>query len=149
MNPIERFGQYATAFEEFFASNDPSVLEPYFTEDAVYEVVGGELFAGSHQGRPAVLAHLASSLDAFDRRFDSRRLELLEGPALREGAVWLRWRASYKSPGLPELVIDGEETATFEGDRIRRLEDVFPPQMSPLLQHWLDHYGQELPAPAR
>ena len=34
---LERFGQYAAAFEQAFESDDWSVLEPYFTEDAVYE----------------------------------------------------------------------------------------------------------------
>jgi len=145
MDALTRFQEYAAAFEEVFRSDDWSALEPYFTEDAVYEILGGPPFGGRHQGRDAVFTHLKGSLDGFDRRFASRELELLEGPALREGSVWLRWRASYKSPGLPELVIDGEETVSFEGDRIRRLEDRFPPQMSPITEAWLGAYGDRLP----
>lgn len=144
MDAIARFREYAAAFEDVVESNDFSRLEPFFAPDAVYEVQGGPPFAGRHRGRPAVLAHLEASLDAFDRRFATRTLEILEGPALREGAVWLRWRASYTSPGLPELVLDGEESVEFDGDRIGRLEDRFPPEASGIVQHWLSRYGAQL-----
>jgi hypothetical protein len=145
MDSITRFGEYAATFEEVVRSDDFSLLEPFFTEDAVYEIVGGKPFGGRHEGRDAVLGYLKASLDGFDRRFDSRQLELLDGPALREGSVWFRWRASYKSADLPELVVDGEERVTFEADRIRRLEDFFPPEISQLTQHWFEHYGDRLP----
>jgi hypothetical protein len=148
MDAIARFGAYAAAFEQVVESDDWSLLEPWFCEDAVYEILGGPPFAGRHEGREAVLAHLKRSLDGFDRRFEQRSIELLEGPKLRDGAVWIRWRASYKTPGLPELVIDGEETAEFEGDRIRRLEDRFPLEMSALTEAWFSSWGSRLP-PAR
>jgi hypothetical protein len=144
MDPVARFQEYAAAFEEFFASDDPATIEPFFSESAVYEITGAEPLAGRHEGRAAVIAHLKSSLDGFDRRFDSRTLTLLDGPALRDGTVWLRWRASYKTPGVPELVVDGEETVHFEGDRISRLEDRFPPEASSLMRHWFDHFGDQL-----
>lgn len=144
MDPLERFGAYAAAFESFYDSDDLAILEPFFTEDAVYEISGGPPFAGRHQGRDAVLAYLKRSVDGFDRRFASRELELLGGPELRKGAVWLRWRANYRSPGLPELSIDGEETVEFEGDRIRVLRDDFALQASAIVAHWFDHYGGEL-----
>jgi hypothetical protein len=145
MDALTRFQEYAVAFEEVFRSDDWSALEPYFTENAVYEVLGGAPFAGLHEGRDAVFAHLKSSLDGFDRRFASRKLELLEGPVLRDGSVWFRWRASYGSPGLPELVIDGEETLSFEGERIQRLEDAFSPEMSSITESWFAAYGERLP----
>jgi len=128
-NQIQRFGEYAAAFEKAFASDDFSVIEPYFTDDAVYEVRGGEPFAGLHEGRDAVFAHLKQSLDGFDRRFDSRELELAGGPELRDGAVWIGWRGVYRV-GDAELVIEGEETAYFEGNRISRLVDDFAPGSS-------------------
>ncbi|MBW2270565.1 MAG: nuclear transport factor 2 family protein [Deltaproteobacteria bacterium] len=148
MKPLERFAEYAAAFETFFETDDAAVLEPFFTEDAVYEIFGGPPFAGRHEGREAVFAHLRASLNGFDRLFATRELELLEGPALRDGAVWLRWRASYRSPGAPELVIDGEETARFTGDRIVRLEDVIPLPMSELVERWFGHYAEKLSAGA-
>ncbi len=147
MDPIARFQDYAAAFEQVYKSDDWSLLEPYFTEDAVYEIFGGEPFAGKHEGRDALLAHLKRSVDGFDRRFETRELEILEGPELEGNSVWLRWRGSYRSPGLPELVIDGEETAVFEGDRIRRLEDRFPPEASPIMEAWFKANGSRLRPP--
>ena len=147
MDPIGRFREYAAAFEEVFESDDWTLLEGFFSEDAVYELVGAELFEGRHEGRDAIFAALKASLDNFDRRFETRQLEILEGPALEEGAVWMRWRASYRTPGVPELVIDGQESARFEGDRIVRLVDVFALEMGHISQYWFEHYGSRLPAP--
>ena len=139
MDAIQRFGEYAEAFEKFFESNDASVLEPYFTEDAVYETLGAAAFAGRIEGRDAVFAHMKNSLDSFDRRFGERQLEMIEGPELRDGAVWIRWRVTYKLDGAPDLVIDGQETAEIEGDRIERLEDRMPEDASEMLGYLEPH----------
>lgn len=149
MDPIARFAEYAAAFERVYASDDWSQLEPYFTEDAEYLMVGSQAFAGRHSGRDAAFAALKRSVDSLDRRFQKREVQLLEGPALVEGAVWFRWRASYRSEGVPELVIDGEERVEFEGDRIRRLTDRFPLETGSIFEHWMSHYANRLPpAPA-
>jgi len=147
VDPTQRFGEYAAAFERVYQSDEWSDLEPYFTEDAVYEVQGGPPFGGKFEGRTAVLAHLERSVNAFDRRFPARKLLMLEGPTLRQGRVWMRWRVTYAGPGLPELVLDGEEAALFAGDRIQRLEDRFPPEASPILEMWLRSFGGRLRAP--
>lgn len=144
MDPFERFAQYAAAFEKFVENSDAAVLEPFFAEDAVYEIFGGPPFAGRHEGRDAVIAYLRSSLDGFDRRFETRELELLSDLENRDGVVWLRWRGNYRSKGVPELVFDGEESVTFEGDRIIRLEDRYALMMSNLVARWFDQYGAKL-----
>lgn len=146
MDPVDRFKEYAAAFEDVFKSNDWTLLERFFTEDAVYELVGAEFFEGRHEGRDAIFAALEASLENFDRRFETRELEILEGPALKEGDVWLRWRASCRTPGVPELVIDGQELVRFEGERIVRLVDVFPPEMGQISQYWFEQYGDQLGA---
>jgi hypothetical protein len=138
MDLVERFGEYAADFERFFESDDPSILEPWFTQDAVYEVVGGPPFEGRAEGRDAVVAYLKRSVDGFDRRFRERRLEVLEGPVRKGDSVWLAWRVTYCSPGIPELVLDGEEIATFEDGRIKRLEDRFPLVASSLVAAWME-----------
>lgn len=125
MDPVQRFAAYAAAFEQAYAGDDWSVLEPFFTEDAVYETLADPPFAARHAGRDAVMASLRDSVNGLDRRFDTRELESLEGPTLRDGNVWMRWRVTYRVEGAPPLVIDGEETAQLEGDRIARLEDRF------------------------
>ena len=149
MDPLARFLEYAAAFEEAVRTDDWSALEPFFTENAVYEVTGSPTFEVRHEGRDAVFAGLKSSLDALDRRFESRTVEMLEGPLERGGAVWMKWRAGYSGPGVPELCIDGRKTAFFEGDRIQRLVDDIPLEMGAITEHWMSHYqSMLLPAPA-
>jgi hypothetical protein len=139
MNRIQRFAAYAAAFEKAVAENDWAGVEPHFTADAVYELFGPPPFAGCHAPRDAVLAYLRASLDGFDRRFDSRELALLEGPVERGDEVWLRWRATYRLAGAPPLEVDGEETATYRGDAICRLEDRFEPKSA---QRALAYFGE-------
>ena len=66
MGIADRYRAYAEAFEESLVDDDWSRIEPFFTEDAVYQ---GEPDA---RGRDAVLAKLKGGVDAFDRRMDSR-----------------------------------------------------------------------------
>ena len=115
------FLRYATAFEEAYATDDWSRIEPYFTEDAAYQPIA--VFGHRVEGRAAIAAAMKRMVDAFDRRFASRRVDLVEGPIERNDTVWLRWAATYTLPGSPELRMVGEEIAEFAGDRIRRLED--------------------------
>lgn len=89
MGSLERFMKYAAAFEESVRDDDGSRIEPLFTEDAVYETFADAPFGGRLEGRDAVLAHFKASLDGFDRRFDERILELLEGPREQDGSVWI------------------------------------------------------------
>ena len=75
------------------------------------------------EGREAIKAAFKQIVAGFDRRFDSRAVEMVEGPIDRDGTVWFRWVATYTLAGAPPLRMHGEETAVFAGDRIRRLED--------------------------
>jgi ketosteroid isomerase-like protein len=123
MSIIDRFTAYAAAFEDAYASDDWSKIEPFFTTDAVYETVADPPFGNRNEGRAAVTAYFKQICDSFDRRFDSRTVDVVEGPTERDGAVWFRWLATYTLSGAPPLRMEGEETVVFEGDRIRRLED--------------------------
>ena len=123
MEIVDRYVAYAAAFEEAYASDDWSKLEPFFTEDAVSESIAPAPFGGKYEGRAAVLAHFKNSVNGMDRRFDSRAVEVLEGPTEKDGGVWIRWAAIYTLAGAPDCRIEGEERAGFSGDRIRRLED--------------------------
>jgi hypothetical protein len=144
MNPVERFAQYAAAFEVVFEKDDWSLLEPYFTENAVYETIGDGPLAGRHEGREAVFRHLKESLDGFDRRCDARELEVLEGPEDRDGDVWMRWRVTYRAGDAPPLAMAGEETARFEGDRICGLEDRFAPDTGKEMLAWMGANARHL-----
>ena len=144
MSAIPRFAAYAAAFERAFESDDWSEVEPYLDDAVVYEVGLEFLHAGPCEGRAAVLAYFKDVLDGFDRCFESRELTLLEGPVEEGDAVWIRGTATYRSEGLPDLVLELKETIHFEGDRIRRLEDEYTPQMKATVLEYVDAHGGAL-----
>lgn len=145
---IPRFAEYAAAFEKAYSSDDWSVVEPYFTEDAEYEVGLGPPFtpeSGSClRGRDAVLAYFKKSLDAFDRRFATREVVLLEGPREDGDAVWIRGRADYTSPLAPDFSFELEEIATFAGNAIRRLEDRYDAATIAAVDAYIAAHGETL-----
>ena len=63
MDLIQRFQEYADAFEIFYEKDDPSILEPFFTEDAVYETIAPPPFARKQEGRDTLLENLKRSVD--------------------------------------------------------------------------------------
>ncbi len=144
MSNIPRFAAYAAAFEKGFENDDWAAVEPFFTDDAVYDVGLEPPMGGRFEGREAILAYFKRILDAFDRRFASRELKLLEGPSEREDTVWLRGAATYKAPGVPDFVLELEESATFEGDRIRLLEDRYEPAMVEKIGAYVAAHGEAL-----
>ena len=144
MSKTAQFGAYAAAFEKAVANDDWSLVEPFFTEDAVYDTGLEPPMGGRLEGRSAILAHFKNSLDGFDRRFDSRDLVLLEGPREDDQSVWIRGSATYRASGVPEFVLELEETAYFEGDRIRLLEDRYEPAMKQQISSYPDEHGARL-----
>jgi ketosteroid isomerase-like protein len=144
MSKIPRFAAYAATFEKSVASDDWSLLEPFFTDDAVYDVPAGPPLGGRIEGRAAILAWFKEVLDRFDRRFESRELALLEGPKETGDAVWIRGSATYRAKGVPALVLELEETVTFAGDRIRLLEDRYAPAMQQAVADYLKEHGGKL-----
>jgi hypothetical protein len=144
MSPIAHFARYAAAFEKAYESDDWSGVEPFFREDAVYEVGLAPPMGGVFEGRPAILAYFQRVLDGFDRRFASREIGLVEGPREQDGAVWIRGRVLYTAPGVPDLAFELEETAAFDGERIRRLEDRYDPDTLRAIETYLGEHGAKL-----
>ena len=147
MSKIAHFGVYAAAFEKAYVSDDWSLVEPFFTEDAIYEVALDPPMGGYFEGRAAILAYFKDVLDRFDRRFESRDLTLLEGPKEDGQSVWIRGSATYRAAGVPEFVLELEETAYFKDDRIRRLEDRYESAMKQQISAYLNEHGAKLGIP--
>jgi len=144
MSNLAHFGAYAAAFEESYASDDWSLVEPFFADDAVYEA-GIDLFMGGRfEGRPAILSYFKAVLDGFDRRFASRELELLEGPFEEGQTLRFSGSATYRAEGVPDLVLVLEEIVTFEDDRIIRLEDRYDDDMIEAIRAYLREHGENL-----
>jgi hypothetical protein len=133
----DRYTEYAAAFEKSYADDDWSRIEQYFTDGAVYE---GEPLA---RGRAAVLARLKNAVNGFDRRMDSRTLTF-EKPTVKGDVVSVRWKATYTKTGLPNLTISGAEHATFDGNRIAVLRDVFDPAAEKAMGDWMQKHGAAL-----
>ncbi len=135
MSILERYQAYADAFEETYVDDDWSRIEQYFTEDAVYE---GDPEAA--RGRDAVIAKLNGSVDALDRKLDSRTVDF-QTPSVDGNTLTVRWLATYTKAGAPDLVISGVETAVFEGDRIAVLRDDFDPDAEKAMGEWVAQHG--------
>jgi ketosteroid isomerase-like protein len=144
MSHIPQFAAYAAAFEKAFASDDWSVVEPFFTEDALYEVGLTAPFGGRFEGRPAILAYFKRILDQFDRRFESREIALLDGPKEDGDSVWIRGSATYRAAGVPELSFELEETVHFDGGRVRLLEDRYDAATERAVDAYLAEHGDRL-----
>ena len=144
MSHIPRFAEYAAAFEQSFVSDDWTHVEPFFAEDAVYEVALDPPMGGRFEGRDAIIDYFRFVLDGFDRRFDSRKIALIDGPVEKHGAVWIRGSATYRKDGVPDLVLVLEETVSFDGDLITRLEDSYEPRMKQEIADYVAEHGEKL-----
>ncbi len=144
---LERFFEYARAFEMAYVADMWSGLEPYFTDDARHVVEDGGPIARRDRGRAAVVEGLRHGALALDRRFDVRIPEIIDGPSCRPDGIWMRFGLTFRRAGLPELRLEGEHLARYEDGRIAALEERLAPGMSERLEAYLDEYdGQLRPA---
>lgn len=120
------------------------MLEPYFTEDAVYDFIDAPPLGGRHESRATNLKDFQDAVNGFDPRFSSRRIELMEGPMEKDGAVRMRWNAIYTLNGAPECRMEGEERAVFEGDRISLLKDKVTDEEGQRLGAYMEAHGDKL-----
>ena len=144
MSLVNTFLAYADAFEDAYKTDDWSKLDPYFTEDAIYETIADQPFANRTEGREALKAFFKEIVNGFDRRFDSRQVDVIEGPKETPGQVWFRWAATYTLAGTPGLRMEGEETAEFQGNRIKRLEDRMPAATTQRTVQFMAEHGAKL-----
>jgi len=121
MKLLELFYDYLADFEKTVDDDRWSRLERYFTENAVYQTYGR---AGRRtEGRDAIFRRLRRELDAFDRRCKWRRVTTIGDPELDGNRVLRNWVATFHIDGAPDLMIEGSERITFDGDRIAVLEE--------------------------
>ena len=138
---VERFCGYAEAFERAFESDDWSVLKPYFSQDAIYEVPGGPPFGKLVNGLENIISSFQSDVNSFDRKFDQRIVELVKPPYEQGPVVHAHWRAVYKKEGIPDLELRGVEQAHFQADKIHRLVSVFDDAQEQSVLEWLGRHA--------
>jgi ketosteroid isomerase-like protein len=118
------FFDYARDFEIALATGDFARLARHFAPDAVHTVAGEGVFDQDDRGRDAVIEGLRRSVAALDRRFALRVPEMLAGPIRREdGGLWMHWRMTFRHPGVPELEVEGEHVAHYDGGAIARIDE--------------------------
>lgn len=139
--PTQILGTYAAAFEETYKDDDWKRLERFFADDAVYSVVNLGAASCSIRGRDAILAGFRNSVDGFDRRFDSRTIELVAGPVENGTNVRVEWNATYTSAGRPDAVISAFTVARVAGGRIVELFDVYDAGVEEGFAEWLRETG--------
>lgn len=121
MNLLDLFQAYQADFEKTVHDDRWSRLERYFAEDAVYETYGD---AGRRtEGRAAIFRRMKRELDAFDRRCKWRRITTTGGPEVDGNRVLRNWLVTFHIDGAADLMIEGSERITYEGDRIVLLEE--------------------------
>lgn len=127
MSTCSKFIQYAMAFEQAAATDQWSLLEPLFADDALHVVNDGGPFAGTDRGPAAVVAGLRRVVHGIDRRFDARIPEIIEGPELRGDGVWMRFRLRLRRAGLPDFLVDGEHLTVHRGGKIVEFHETLAP----------------------
>ncbi len=140
MNIGDIFFAYAQAFEKTYKDDNWSRLKSFFAADAVYLTGDGNEI----RGRDGIFEYLRNDLNAFDRRFEIRRAELISRPVVTNETVTIRWKASYQMADVPEVVLSGSEVATFEKNVISKLEDTPDDGVAETLQEWLAEHGGRL-----
>ena len=136
MDKVALFLTYAKEFEVTFKDDDWSRIEPFFADDAVYEVLNAP-FACRIEGRAAILAGLRKSISGFDRRMDSRRIEVLSPPQANGDEFSVAWAVTYTLGELPPLRIAARTVARYRGDAIEYLSDIYENAAGPASLAWI------------
>lgn len=145
MHPALAFIQYAQTFEQVVASDQWSLLDPMFSDDAVHTVDAGGPFATDDRGRAAVIAGLRRTVEAIDLRFDVRIPEIVDGPRCGGDRVWMRFRLRLRRAGLPELCVEGDHLTVHAADgRIAELRESLAPGHAQLAADYLAQHDAAL-----
>lgn len=130
LSNLPTFGNYAADFEQSLRDNDWTRLEQYFATDSSYLPGDGS----EAVGRAAVMQALQDSVNALERKCDTR--ELIGEPDISEAGdtITLNYELKYTKSGLPDLHLKGCETVDYANGLIQRMEDVFENQAE--MQSW-------------
>ena len=124
MSNLPTFMAYASAFEQTFADDDWQRLEPFFAEDATYQVSGLPA-ACSLRGRDQIFRGIKKSLDGFDRRLSVRTIVPTAPPTEADNTVTLHGFVRYQREGAAPIELHATIVAEFDDGRICRMHDTF------------------------
>lgn len=140
MSTMETFLAYANDFEKTYKDDDWTRLRKYFADDAVYEVKA-QSFGCRLQGPDAIFQGIKKSLDGFDRRFESRALQITSAPEVDGDEIRIGWEVSYTLRDLPPYLLSGRSMARLQEGKIVYLSDAYEPSVEAAAQAWQQANG--------
>ncbi len=135
MDILTHFLAYAGDFEKSFIDDDWTRVEKYFTDDAVYEVKGIGLDCRL-VGPKAIFKGIKKSLDGFDRRFDSRKIDITSAPVVEGDTMRVGWLVTYAKAGLEPFPLRGRSEARYRDGKIAYLGDSYDAAMAKEAGEW-------------
>ena len=149
MSLVERFQRYADDFERSQVDGDWNRLRKHFTEGVVHERHVGGLYNFRDEGIDRVIERFEEAVENIDRRFD-RRILVPTGPVVESASqVRIPWVCLFLVEGAPACVDEGVEIATFQGERISRLEGQYLEEVVERIAQWGARYGHLVPGVAQ
>jgi hypothetical protein len=142
MNLIQKFIEQRDAFETAYESGDWSLLDPFLHKDIIYEVMNMP-FHCVIKGREHVVAGFKRSVERFDKL--CIRTVGIDTSAHEEGAnVLVHSGIRFERPDCPTLHSSLWEIATYRGNRIERIVDVYDPGTRAEFEKWMASWGAGL-----
>jgi hypothetical protein len=136
METLTQFMQYAADFEKTLVDDDWSRLRRYFADDAVYEVQS-DAFPARLSGPDAIFKGMKKSLDGFDRKFDSRSIDVTKGPDVDGDTLRAEWAVTYRKEGKAPYVLRGRSEVHYRDGEIARLTDSYDGSVGPEAAAWM------------
>ena len=143
MDVMTTFMAYAKEFETTYVDDDWQRLERFFAADAVYEVKNVS-YACRLEGTEAIFAGIKKSLDHFDRRMNTRKIDVTAPPSLEGETLSVTWAVTYTRGSAPPIRISATTTGTVRDGRIVCLCDTYDTGQEEVLRAWLDEYAPDL-----
>jgi hypothetical protein len=141
------FMDYAAAFEQVYIDDDWARLQPFFAEDASYEVRGGPL-ACKITGREAIFTGLKKSIDGLDRRCSDRKIDVTDGPEVTSTddghELSIGWHISYQYRDAPRAGFAGRSVVNIADGVIVALRDEYANEEMERFGAWMLEYGEGL-----
>ena len=144
MSLIQQFIEQRAAFERTYEDGNWMRLEPYFSDDLVYEVMNMPFHCVIRE-RAAVIAGLRRSIERFDRL--CQRTVGLGSMIFQEGNnVLVHSGIRFQRGESPPLQSGLWEIATYRDGRIERLIDIYDPGERAKHERWKAEWGDGLDA---
>lgn len=143
MDAMQTFLAYAKEFEVTYKDDDWTRIHKYFHDDAVYEVKNVS-YACRLEGPDAIFAGIKTSLDHFDRRMDSRKIDVLSPPSVDGDTIDVSWAVTYTRGDAPPVRVAATTTCTVRDGRVAYLADDYEDGQEEALRAWLEDHGPDL-----